>query len=187
LEGYGARLALLHHVVTNVGRNEDDCQPIEPISIEAGITLVKWFAYEVRRIYTALSESEDARHTRRLIEFIRSRGGRMTARRLHLSNKTRYPNVEAAEAALGELVEAQLADWVETVNPKGGRPSCAIILKPDTTYFKSYETPDEDDADLDDGGDTTPPPTKPTLPSENNGKTETVAKKSGCFCYARSW
>ena len=91
---------------------------------------------EVRRIYAALGESEDARQTRRLIEFVRSHGGRMTARRLHLSNKTRYPTVEAAEAALGELVEAQLADWDQPVNPKRGRPSHAIILKPETTYLR---------------------------------------------------
>jgi DNA polymerase-1 len=169
LEGYAARLALLHHVVTNVGRKEDDCQPIEPVSIGAGITLAKWFGYEVRRIYTALAESEDARHIRRLIEFIRSRGGRMTARRLHLSNKTRYPKAAAAEAELSELVEAQLADWDENVNPKGGRPSRAVVLRTDTTCFKNYETPDADDEDEDrDAGDnTTPPPTKPLPSSEN--------------------
>jgi hypothetical protein len=168
LEGYAAHLALLHHVVTNVGRGEDDCQPVEPTSIQAGVTLAQWFAYEVRRIYAALAEPEDARQTRRLIEFIRSHGGRMTARRLHLSNKTRYPDSEAAEVALNELVEAELADWVSTDNPKGGRPSRAIVLKPDTTCFKSYETPDEDDEDedLDEGDDTTRPPTKPSPPSE---------------------
>jgi DNA polymerase I-like protein with 3'-5' exonuclease and polymerase domains len=172
LEGYAARLALLHHVVTNVGRREDDCQPVEPVSIAAGVTLARWFAYEVRRIYAALGEGEDARQTRRLIEFIRSRGGRMTARRLHLSNKARYPDAEAAEAALGELVEAELADWVEAANPKGGRPSRAVVLRPHTTCFKSYETTDEDDEDevLDGGDDTTPPPTKPFPPSENQAE-----------------
>jgi hypothetical protein len=123
LEGYTARLALLHHVVSNVGRGEDDCQPVEPASIEVGVTLAKWFAYEVRRIYAALAEPEAARQTRRLIEFIRSHGGRMTPRRLHLSNKARYPDPEAAEVALGALVEAELAAWVEPVNSKGvGRP-----------------------------------------------------------------
>ncbi|HEY7312892.1 MAG TPA: DNA polymerase, partial [Gemmataceae bacterium] len=182
LEGYVARLALLHHVVTNVGRREDDCQPIEPPSIEAGITLTKWFAYEVRRSYAAMGEPEEARQTRRLIEFIRSHGGKMTARRLHLSNKTRYPNAEAAEAALGELVEARFADWFGGANPKGGRPSRAVILKPDTTCFKSYETSDEDDEDEgpDDGGDTTPPPSKPTPPSENQAESVGFVASEAC-------
>ncbi len=52
LEGYAARLALLHHVVSRVGDMED-CQPIETVSIEAGAALVRWFGYEMRRIYAA--------------------------------------------------------------------------------------------------------------------------------------
>jgi DNA polymerase-1 len=182
LEGYAARLALVHHVVTNVGRNEDDCQPVEAASIEAGITLVQWFAYEVRRIYGSLTESEDARQTRRLIEFIRSHGGQLTARRLHLSNKTRYPDTEAAEAALDELVRSNLADWVESVNPNGGRPSRVIVLRPDTTYYKSYETSEEDDEDegLDHGDDTTPPTTNPTPTSEIHAESVGFVASEAC-------
>ena len=43
--GYAARLALLHHVVGRVG-DMSDSDPIEPVSIEAGVVLVRWFAYE---------------------------------------------------------------------------------------------------------------------------------------------
>ena len=48
LEGYAARLALIHHVVSRVGDMED-CQPIEAVSIEAGVTMARWFGYEMRR------------------------------------------------------------------------------------------------------------------------------------------
>src|SRR5262249_48715752 len=66
LEGYAARLALLHHVVGRVARGEDDRHPVGPESIEAGVTLCRWFAGEARRIYTTLSESTEQRETRRL-------------------------------------------------------------------------------------------------------------------------
>jgi DNA polymerase I-like protein with 3'-5' exonuclease and polymerase domains len=168
LEGYAARLALIHHVVTHVGDDDmDDSDPVEPASIEAGVTLTKWFAYEARRIYAALRESEEARQVRRLIEFIRSRGGTITARRLRLSNTSRYRTTEDAEAALDALATAGLADWVDAPpGPDGGRPSRTLRLRPDTTCFKTYETPGDEDDDEDDGGGVvaTEPPTKPPSP-----------------------
>jgi Protein of unknown function (DUF3987) len=145
LEGYAARLALIHHVVTHVG-DMADSEPIEPVSIEAGVTLVRWFAAETRRIYATLRENDDEKNLRKLIEFIRAHGGEMTGRRLHQSNKSRCPDAEAAEATLNELVEAGLGEWTGNVaNPKGGRPSRTLILKTDATCFKSYETTDDED------------------------------------------
>jgi hypothetical protein len=150
LEGYAARLALIHHIVTHVG-DMTDSEPIEPISIEAGVALVRWFAAETRRIYATLRESDDEKNLRKLIEFIRAHGGEMTGRRLHQSNKSRYPDTETAEATLNELAAAGLGEWTGNVaSPKGGRPSRTLILKPDATYSKSYETSaDEDDIDGD--------------------------------------
>jgi hypothetical protein len=45
LEGCASRLALLHHLVTRVARGEDDCDSIGEDGMEAGIALVRWFAY----------------------------------------------------------------------------------------------------------------------------------------------
>ena len=155
LEGGAGRLALLHHVVTRVGVLADDCDPIEPDSMRAGITLARWFAFESGRIYAALAESEDAGQARRLIDFIRQHGGRMTARQLHKSNKSRYPRVEDAEAALQTLVDGEIAEWAAGL--PGGRPTRVLILKPDTPYPKSPESPDNgDEDDGEDGGDDTP-------------------------------
>jgi hypothetical protein len=124
LEGGAARLALLHSVVSHVAARADDCEPIGAESMAAGIAMAKWFAAESRRVYEALAESEDRRATRRLIEFIHTHDGRMTARRLHQSNQTRYPDAEAAEAALDALAEAGLGEWVDCpAGPKGGRPT----------------------------------------------------------------
>jgi hypothetical protein len=165
IEGYAARLALLHHVVSRVG-TMTDCEPIEAVSIEAGITLAKWFAYEARRIYSVLHESEDACQERRLIEFIRAHDGRMTARRLHLSNTSRYPDTNTAEAALDALAEAGLGEWVASPSsPQGGRPTRTLALTPHTTPYETYETsPGEGDGPL---PGSPIPPTKPTGSSEN--------------------
>jgi DNA polymerase I-like protein with 3'-5' exonuclease and polymerase domains len=169
LEGIAARLALLHHLVTHV-EDLTDCDPIEPVSIEAGVTLAAWFAYEAERIYTTIRESDEDRQTRRLIEFIRSHDGKITSRQLHRSNKSKYPTVEAATAALDELVQSRLAEWeVTPTGPKGGRPSRTFRLTTLTPTDKTDETP-EDDEDEDDfgGGDiATKPPTKPPSPCMN--------------------
>jgi hypothetical protein len=175
LEGYAARFALIHHVVSRVGDLEDG-QPIEPVSIEAGIALAQWFADEARRIYATLRESAAERQFRRLIEFIRQHDGRMTPRMLHQSNRSRYPNVETAEAALQQLVDADLADWIWTTpSPQGGRPSQVFVLRAvDTLTPKPPKTsdPDEDGCADEEEGDTPKPTPKPQATSENLDETE---------------
>jgi DNA polymerase I-like protein with 3'-5' exonuclease and polymerase domains len=165
LEGAAARLALIHHVVERA-RDLADCDPITPASIQAGVALVRWFANEARRIYSALAEDQAGRDFRKLIELIRSHGGRMTARRLHLSNRSRHPDAEAAEQALEQLVHDGLADWeAETGGAKRGRPSRTLVLRTDTTYFKNYENPPDDDEGP--SLTTTEETTKNPGPSEN--------------------
>ena len=72
LEAYAARFALIHHVVSHVGRGEDSLAPIGLESVQAGITLCRWFAAEARRVYGILAETGDQRETRRLIEWVRA-------------------------------------------------------------------------------------------------------------------
>jgi DNA polymerase-1 len=145
LEAYAARFTLLYHVVCSVARGDDDLAPAEKQSVEAGVILCRWFANEVRRIYSTLNESEEARDARRLVEFIRSRGGRITIRLLQNSNSRKYPNADAAETDLNRLVEAGLADWQEqTPTAKGGRGTRWLILRP---------TSDTTDTTLEDGSD----------------------------------
>jgi hypothetical protein len=113
IEEAAARLALIHHVVTHVDRCESDVCQVEIESMEAGIAMARWFAQEARRVYAVLAESPDQRHMRELVEFIRTRGGKMTVRDLQRSNGRKYPDSAAAEAALDSLVKAGLARWVE--------------------------------------------------------------------------
>jgi hypothetical protein len=129
LEAYAARFALIHHVVKCVAAGTDDCSEIGTESVAAGIALVRWFARETRRIYAVLSESEEAREIRRLVEFIRSKGGRITTKVLQQSNSRRYPTAEAAEDKLNALVKAGVATWQEVpVSSRGGRPTKECLL-----------------------------------------------------------
>jgi hypothetical protein len=129
LEAYAARFALLHHVVSRVARGEEVTAPVGLASVQAGIALTRWFGYEARRIYGMLSESPAERDLRRLVEFIRRHGGRITARTLRRSNSTKYKSTADAEAALNRLVAAGLGRWVEApAGAKGGRPTHAVEL-----------------------------------------------------------
>jgi DNA polymerase I-like protein with 3'-5' exonuclease and polymerase domains len=151
LEAYAARFAMLHHVVTHLPRDgqseldgPDPSDPVGLVSMEAGIELARWFAAEAERVYTMLDESGEQREERRLVEFIRSRGGRITSRELQRANQRKYPAVGHAEAALDALVTAGLGQWVHAPSgPKGGRPSPLFILC--VTDDKTDKTSDEDD------------------------------------------
>ena len=107
--------------------------PVEPASVQAGVKLALWFANQDRRIYAMLSESTEERDTRRLIEFIQAREGRITVRALQKSNSRKYPNAGYAETALEGLVNAGLAEWQnEPAGARGGRPSKVCVLRPTT-------------------------------------------------------
>jgi hypothetical protein len=156
LEGTCARLALLFHLIPRAA-DRSDCDPIEPASIEAGEALVRWFAYEARRIYATLTESTEEKETRRLVEWVRSRpGGKATAKELQHSNGRKYPMGEHAEAALEALVGAGWGRWEDRpAGPKGGRPTRIFVLQEvsdetspdeaDTASEPSDETPGASD------------------------------------------
>ena len=74
IEAYASRLALLHHIVAHVAADADDRRSITQASMEAGITLVRWFAYELTRVYTMLHEAEEERQIRKLVEWIAEHG-----------------------------------------------------------------------------------------------------------------
>jgi DNA primase catalytic core len=138
LEGYAARLALLHHVVSRVAAGVDDRQSILQGSIQSGIALARWFASEATRVYAMLHEDENTRRTRKLIEWIATHGepipGRsglrgVTIKNLQRSNSRRWPTADIAESELGDLVVAGLAEWVEDApRPEGGRRKKWIVI-----------------------------------------------------------
>jgi hypothetical protein len=139
LEAYAARLALVHHLVYMASLDDSSCRPIGPASIQAGVLLAEWFAAEARRIYSTFSECAEERDTRRLVEFIRDRGGSITARHLQRSNSRKYPTSEHAEVALERLVP-DYGYWDRSPPPAtGGHAVNTFVLHPthDTSDTRS--------------------------------------------------
>jgi hypothetical protein len=170
LEAYAARFALIHHVVTCVHLEVDDRREVGIRSIRAGIALCFWFASEARRIYATFSETAEERASRKLLEHIRNQGGRITARQLQRSNCRKYPNSEAAEAALNGLVEAGLGAWEErATSPVGGRPVRRLVLN--MTHDKTDTTPDGESGGNEWPADTTADttPATPSISQETEG------------------
>lgn len=127
LEGYAARLGLIHHLARwAAGDRRDPEAGIDAESMRAGITLARWFGREDRRIYAMLAESTTDAERRELLELIRRRGGSITPRELMQTSRS-YPTADAAEAALAGLVEARLATWV-TMTPARGPQTRAVRL-----------------------------------------------------------
>jgi hypothetical protein len=152
LEAYAARFALIHHVVAHVYVDANDLRPVGRASVEAGTVLCRWFADEARRLYSSLAETTGERDDRRLLEFVQARGGSITTRELQRSNNRKYPNAEAAEAALEGLVEAGVGKWIDRpTTARGGHPTRSLHLCC-TTHDRTTEPdggrePGEDDGD----------------------------------------
>ncbi len=132
LEGYGARLALVIHLVrcATGGDKAPSSFFVDHTSISAGIKLARWFGHEAKRVYADMGTSDEDRTRVRLIELIESRGGRLSPRELTRSCRA-YVDTEAAETALNELVGLKLGRW-EHPEPSsaGGRPQKYFVLVP---------------------------------------------------------
>lgn len=149
LEGYAARLALVMHCVRWAA--EDPALPaadeVDDVSVEAGITLSRWFGHEARRVYGILSENDETRARRQLIEWIERRGGSVTLRELtHGVRQYRCKN-EAARAALDDLVKTGIGRWTQPApGSAGGRPSPCFELTAQSTTAGSAATARGDSA-----------------------------------------
>jgi hypothetical protein len=116
---------------------------VDAASIEAAIRLVTWFKYETRRIYGRLAESEDTRDTRKILECVQAKGGRVTVRDVA---KAGLCHGDAARITdiLNKLAEAGRGVWRD-VNPtdRGGRRTRSFELSGDSdTTGETGETPD---------------------------------------------
>ena len=141
LEGGAARLALILHMV-KVAADDPTVRDheIDHLSLASGIRLSQWFGHEAERIYTALRETDEGRADRLLCDYIRERGGVITARDLQRSNAGRYPTVDSAEHRLMELVDAGLGHW--EVTPSTGRPG-----RPPPRRFRLLDVEETEPAD----------------------------------------
>jgi hypothetical protein len=126
LEGYAARLALvlsLARWAENPGVLGIGPAAVDVESIRAGIEIVEWAKNETRRIYLMLSEDDEERERREVLEVVERRGGAITVRQLQQS-RLHDLKAEEAEEILAAMVADGLGRWVD-VPPgrKGGRPT----------------------------------------------------------------
>jgi DNA polymerase I-like protein with 3'-5' exonuclease and polymerase domains len=168
LEGYAARLALVHHVCQSVTANSGALEPVSVESIRAGIALAEWFTYEAERVYQMLGEETEEAETRKLVEVVtrlaERYGGRVTARQLQKSNNRKYRSSDEAEAVLELLVRMGLGSWqIAEVPERGGHRVRYFVAC--TPHDTSDTRPDPDGPDdFRDGGerhDTRPPAPDP--------------------------
>src|SRR5262249_39777003 len=83
IEGAAARLALVHHVVSEVAEGRDATAPVSLPAMQCGIRMARWFGRETRRIYAALKESDAQQQLRQLYARVKAMGGSVTARDFH--------------------------------------------------------------------------------------------------------
>ena len=107
-------------------------------AMRRAIRIVEWFKCEARRVYALLSESDEESDQRRLIEWIKRRGGNVTVRDLTHGIRTYRGDADCARAALEGLVVAGLGYWAESAGP--GRPTQRFMLVSNVTVT---ETPSE--------------------------------------------
>ena len=97
LEGYALRLAL----ILTLARDRK-AQEVDVMSMGAGIELAEWFNNEAERVYAMFAETSEERDQRKLLDWIASRGGIVTARELQKGMRN-YRDPRAAKAALNAL------------------------------------------------------------------------------------
>ena len=142
LEGYSARLALVHHLIRVAANDPSVCDPdtVDEISMAAGIALSRWFGQEAKRVFALLGEAEEDRANRELIELIERLGGTVTGRDL-LRHSRKFRKAKDAEDALQLLVNLEKGDWQpRPATGQGGRPTTVFVLRGvDTTPLKPRE------------------------------------------------
>jgi hypothetical protein len=114
LPGQAARLALVGQLA-----HDPAATTISGEVMQAACKLAEWFGHEAARIYGELSESEQARERRELVEFIRKRGGSVTVRDIMQLFRPLKNNRDEAERQLTALVRAKHGEWIETKGKRG--------------------------------------------------------------------
>ena len=150
LEEYAARLALVIHF-TRWAADDPTLEPhnkLDEASMKTGIVLTEWFKTEARRVYAMLSESDDDRQQRQLIEWIERKGGSVTAREVQQGHR-QYRTAQYAEAALEELAKTGCGKWQSTPPGRHGQPTRRFVLSTTSTVYGNSLNPEENSNTVD--------------------------------------
>lgn len=135
LEAYTARFALIFQLCSWA---TGDALPneVDEESIRSGIALSDWFGTEAKRVYGVLSETDEQRDRRELVELIERKGGTITTRELTQASRI-YRAAGDAEAAIEGLIKAGFGSW--KVEPTSGRPRTTFVLSNSVYGSGSHE------------------------------------------------
>jgi hypothetical protein len=131
LKGVAARLALVFECIKTVFKDpfampEDIKVGIE--SMESSIQIVNWFKFEAARIYEAFSETECEHKFAPVIEYIKKKGGIVTARDLMRGGPCVKESGQA-QRILDEMVNERIGHWrPKDMTAKGGKPKMEFVL-----------------------------------------------------------
>jgi hypothetical protein len=133
LEETALRIALIVHLVrcsfddpTLASQDAVDGQ-----SIQTGIVIAQWFGQEGRRIYDVLTESDEQRDNRQLIERIQRLGGEASVREICRGSQ-RWSTSEVVEGRLNILAQGAAGSWRTLPPPKtGGHATRVFELTPE--------------------------------------------------------
>lgn len=145
LEEYAARLALVIHFARWAANDPtlEDANVVDDASMQAGIRLVTWFKAEAQRVYAILNEDVEACGQRRLIEWIESKDGGVSARYVQ-QNYRPLKEPGMAEPALERLRAAGYGEWFSAPSGEnGGRPSRIFRLIRPAAVNETASLPEE--------------------------------------------
>lgn len=139
LEAAAARLALVHHLVTEVAAGRDGTAAVGEESVQAAVELVHWLAAEAERIRVTLATAAPDTALDLVRRLAERHGGRLTVKLLQQANTRRYTSAEIARAELDRLVGMGHGCWVEQPPPgRGGHPVAWFVPTP---HHSSYPRP----------------------------------------------
>lgn len=149
IEAAAARLALVVHVVRCASGKRIDSTCIDAESMEAGIALARWFFEEGVRIYGVLDEDDAQRKLREDVEFIRGKGGAITARDFNRGRRN-VSDSEAARVRLNAIERGGLGRWVDCPSgEEGGRPTKRLVLLDPVDETTKPKLPEASDRGVD--------------------------------------
>jgi len=125
-EAWAARLALVCHIIAQAGSDPTRGDRVALESMQAGIGLARWAAWEWRRVFDGMQRGTLEEDDAALRRWIAAQGGTATPRDV-ARGLAKYRAPGAAEAALARLARGGAARW--EAQPTGGRPADAVRLR----------------------------------------------------------
>lgn len=110
LEELPARIGIVLHCLKQVIAGVADPWTVDRDTIQAAITIAEWFKAEAMRVNRLLTEDEETRNARQLADWIRSRGGEVTAAELSRCRRD-IRSSEQAELLLIDLANRGAGEW----------------------------------------------------------------------------